>query len=148
MDRLPINVGKDLRSGSHLDRRKRLAVVHLLVDVARSCSTTIARRQMSVLAQRGVTLYPGSLQDRINDSVIGTGYDSLLRQMVFRNENCIRVSKGKTKDSMRDSPEPGNLLKTPNQRQRNKKGMHTVASTSSQKLTMTRTRRSKNKSVI
>ena len=76
---------------------------------------------MSVLTQRAVTLYPESLRDQINNSVIGTGYDSLLRQLVFRNENCNRVSKGKSTDSSRGTPEPSTSAEGPGTNRKTRK---------------------------
>ena len=73
--------------------------MHIVVDVAMSCSQEVAKKQLAVLAHRAVQLYPNSLEDRINGSLVGTGYDSLLRQMIFRTENVNRSTSQKRKSN-------------------------------------------------
>ena len=82
--------------------------MHMIVNVARSYTAAVARRQMSVLAQRAVKSFPDSLEDRINGMLIGNGYESLLRQLCFRNENLNRMGhKRKTSSESDSSGQPG-----------------------------------------
>ena len=52
---------------------------------------------MSEAQQKLVDQFPASFQDKIDGTVIGTGYDSLVRQMIHWVENVNRTQTCATK---------------------------------------------------
>ncbi|XP_048259396.1 uncharacterized protein LOC125384390 [Haliotis rufescens] len=83
-------VRNDLERGKRLHPSARQDLVRLFVDAVRKKTQHASRPQMSVIAQRMTARYPDSLQDKLDGSIIGSGYDSILNKLVSRNENLNR----------------------------------------------------------
>ncbi|XP_046364951.1 uncharacterized protein LOC124141095 isoform X2 [Haliotis rufescens] len=81
-----------LVQGKRLTPDAKKEVVHKVVDVVRRNTHHALRPQFSIIAQRMVAKYTQSLQDKIDDSVVGSGYDTLLNKLVTRNQNLNRGS--------------------------------------------------------
>jgi hypothetical protein len=69
------------------DRRKMVRVV---VDGILAVSSCPVRKQVAVVAHRMMCAFPESLTDKLNGDVVGTGYNSLLEQLMRRVENLRR----------------------------------------------------------
>ncbi|XP_067658203.1 uncharacterized protein [Haliotis asinina] len=91
-DRLPGDILGCLRTNQRLTGGIRLRFVRGIVDQVRQINRRPTKRHLEVVAQRLVDMYPESLQDRIENDVVGTGYDSLMMQFVNRNDNLNRNS--------------------------------------------------------
>lgn len=62
------------------------------------------KKTLSLVVQKIVEKYPKSFQDEIEGSVVGTGFDSLLKQFVVRFENLVRKSSEGANKRKRDDP--------------------------------------------
>ncbi|XP_048245216.1 uncharacterized protein LOC124118583 [Haliotis rufescens] len=79
-----------LEQGKRLPQPLRYTLVRSVTDRVRTKTHKATKRQFGIIAQRMVSKYPSSLQDKIDNLIIGTGYDSIQAQLVSRNENLNR----------------------------------------------------------
>ncbi|XP_064474140.1 uncharacterized protein LOC135388492 [Ornithodoros turicata] len=68
-------------------------MVRIIIDHAMKTCDRPLRKHLAIISREIVSQYPSSFQDSFEGTVVGTGYDSLLNQLVFRTENCIRSSR-------------------------------------------------------
>ncbi|XP_064472482.1 uncharacterized protein LOC135386927 [Ornithodoros turicata] len=85
--------------------RLRREMIRIIVSHAMRMCERPLRKHYEIIARRIVQQYPSSLQDAFDGTVVGTGHDSVLNQLVFRTENCTRSrsdtpeTKGRQKKS-------------------------------------------------
>ena len=65
-------------------------MIRILVDDIAKVSMKPGKNALTSIAKKIVRAYPRSFQDEIEGSVIGTGYDSILKQIQTRFENINR----------------------------------------------------------
>lgn len=81
-----------LESGQRLQADTRRNFVREVVEEVRKVTTTCTKKQFEELAAKIVGSFPSTFEDRIDKIRVGTGYDSLLKQFISRNENLNRGS--------------------------------------------------------
>ena len=64
----------------------------LAVDICKKAQKP-ARRQLAFVASKIVLQYPESFQDKLDDIIVGTGYNSILKQLEHRFQNINRPHK-------------------------------------------------------
>ncbi|XP_046562131.1 uncharacterized protein LOC124271107 [Haliotis rubra] len=79
-----------LQRGKRLMPDARRKLVRIIVDEIRERTFHATKTQFSVIAKRIVQRFPKSLEDRIEDIVVGTGYDLFAKQLLNRNDNLNR----------------------------------------------------------
>ena len=79
-----------LLSAERLKTDQRRPFVRAVVDEVRQTSKRLPKRQFEEIAPQIGRMYPDNFEDRIYQIRIGTGYHSLLNQLVTRNENLNR----------------------------------------------------------
>lgn len=84
------DVSVALQNGKRLTPTAKKELVRKTVDAVRLKTEHSTRRQMSVISQRLVAKFTESLQDKIDDTVVGSGYDTILNKLIARNENLNR----------------------------------------------------------
>ena len=87
----------DLENGNRLKVDVRRKFVREVVDGIRNVTNHCSKRDFETVAQTVVRLYPSTFEDRIGEIRIGTGYDSLMKQLITRNENLNRQLPSHTK---------------------------------------------------
>lgn len=70
----------------------RREMVRILVDEISKISQKPGKRSLATIAQKIVKTYPQSFLDEIEGTRVGTGYDSLLKQLQSRFDNINRKS--------------------------------------------------------
>ena len=70
----------------------RREMVRILVDEISKISQKPGKKALATIAQKIVKKYPKSFRDEIEGSLVGTGYDSLLKQLQIRFDNINRNS--------------------------------------------------------
>lgn len=70
-------------------------MVRIVVAAMMKVCACPSRKNLMEVAKRMVAKYPKSLQDVIEESVIGPGYYSLVKQFQTRVENARRTSTPK-----------------------------------------------------
>ncbi|XP_029967518.1 uncharacterized protein LOC115402957 isoform X1 [Salarias fasciatus] len=71
-------------------RHMRREMVRIVASDMMQRSSSVSKRNSTEIAKRMVAKYPKSLQDNIEGDVIGSGYDSLVKQLQNRIENMKR----------------------------------------------------------
>lgn len=77
--------------------RLRREMVRIVVAAMMKVCACPSKKNLTEVAKRMVAKYPKSLQDVIEESVIGPGYYSLVKQFQVRVENARRSSTPKIK---------------------------------------------------
>lgn len=83
----------ELEAGRRINADLRRKFVREVVDEVRKISSHCGKKDFETIAERITRKYPNTFQDRIGDIRIGSGHDSLLKQLVARNENVNRSSQ-------------------------------------------------------
>lgn len=85
---------EQLGAGERLQADARRQFVREVVDQVREKTVSCAKKQWEDIAINIVRKYPSSFEDRIGNIKLGSGYESLLKQLVNRNENLNRTKNG------------------------------------------------------
>ncbi|XP_067281113.1 uncharacterized protein [Pseudorasbora parva] len=85
--------------------RLRREMVRIVVAAMMKVCACPSRKNLTEISKRMVAKYPKSLQDVIEESVIGPGYYSLVKQFQARVENARRTSTPKIKKRTHDTEE-------------------------------------------
>lgn len=72
-------------------------MVRIVVREMMKVTTSLGKKNATDVAKKLVAKYPKSLQDVIEGDIIGTGYDSLVKQILNRIENVKRPTTPKIK---------------------------------------------------
>ncbi|XP_056599279.1 uncharacterized protein LOC130417623 isoform X1 [Triplophysa dalaica] len=105
-----------------LERQKRPSpqlrreMVRIVIAAMMKVCACPSRKNLTEVAKIMVAKYPKSLQDVIEESVIGPGYYSLVKQFQTRVENARRTSTPKIKKRVHDSDEFDTEEATPEKR--------------------------------
>ncbi|XP_044187381.1 uncharacterized protein LOC122967041 [Thunnus albacares] len=94
-------------------RREMIRVV--VAAVIKVCNNP-TKQNMTQIAKRMVAKYPKSLQDVIDGDVVGSGYDSIAKQLQTQVENVKRPDTPKIKRRKQDTEEEDTDEVTPSQR--------------------------------
>ena len=79
-----------LQNENRLPADLRRNFVREVVNSVRKITNHCLKKMFEEISQSIVRKYPNSFEDRIDRLRIGTGYDSLFKQFIARNENLNR----------------------------------------------------------
>ncbi|XP_035528628.1 uncharacterized protein LOC118336147 [Morone saxatilis] len=107
---LPAVLRKKLDYQERPTARERREMIRIIVGEILSICKKPAKKHLSEVARKMVLAYPKSFKDIIEDEVVGSGHDSLTKQLQCRVDNCRRnVTRGKQKSTPDNgSPVPEN----------------------------------------
>nr|XP_050028093.2 uncharacterized protein LOC126523536 isoform X3 [Dermacentor andersoni]XP_050030180.2 uncharacterized protein LOC126526322 isoform X1 [Dermacentor andersoni] len=99
-DSMPKTLLEALHKSKRPTPRDRRKMVRVIIDSVKKVCPKPLRKHLAVVARKVVELHPSSFKDVFDNTVIGTGYDSLLNQLVCRVENVNRedVHEAKVRD--------------------------------------------------
>lgn len=86
-------LGRGKRPGPKLRRK----MVRIVVGEMMEKSPHVGKKHATIVAKKLVSKYPQSLQDVIEGDVVGTGYHSLVKQLLNRIENMRRTATPKVR---------------------------------------------------
>ena len=87
---LPAVVRKELDNQERPTARERREVIRIITaEIIATCKTP-AKKHLSEVARKMVLEYPKSFKDIIEGEVVGSGYDSLTKQLQCRVDNNKR----------------------------------------------------------
>ncbi|CAN7945399.1 unnamed protein product, partial [Ixodes pacificus] len=89
-DSMPKTLLEALQKSKRPTTRDRRKMVRVIIDNVKKVCPKPLRKQLAVVARKIVDLHPSSFKDVFDGTLIGTGYDSLLNQLVCRLENVNR----------------------------------------------------------
>lgn len=89
------------------DRRKMIRII--IDSVLKVCPCPL-RKQLAVIAMKVVDAYPASFKDAFDGTLIGTGYDSVLNQLVARAENMKREESQSRNCNQRQSQKRSSFI--------------------------------------
>lgn len=81
-----------LEKGQRPTKSERLEIIRLVIsEILLTCSTP-GKRHLGEIARKMSKTYPAALTDVIEGEIVGSGYDSLTKQLVSRVDNLRRGS--------------------------------------------------------
>jgi hypothetical protein len=115
-DEVPCRILDILKQGRKLLKGSRFILVRSIVGAVRKTCDRPMRKDLAFIAQKMVLAYPEPLlREELEGDVIGSGYDSLLAQLVARVENEHRTAaslKAVSKDEVIDNETVSPISKT------------------------------------
>ncbi|XP_019909203.3 uncharacterized protein LOC105030828 isoform X2 [Esox lucius] len=88
--RMSPEVNRKLENKERPTAKERRALIRLIADEVITTCPTPGKKHLSEIARKMVLTYPKSFKDVIEDQVIGSGYDSLTKQLQTRVDNLKR----------------------------------------------------------
>lgn len=89
-NKFPPELMDPLERGKRPSPRMRREMIRIVVGEMRRKSSCLSRKHSTEVAKKMVAKYPKSFKDVIEGDVIGTGYDSLVKQLQYRLDNVKR----------------------------------------------------------
>ncbi|CAM1294703.1 Uncharacterised protein at_DN1090 [Pycnogonum litorale] len=89
-EKLSRNLIKSLKEGKRPLPSLRREMIRTVVDDLMQICKRPLKKHLETIACKIVTKYSASFQDVIEGHIVGTGYDSMHRQLISRVENCAR----------------------------------------------------------
>ncbi|XP_029914331.1 uncharacterized protein LOC115364059 [Myripristis murdjan] len=91
--KMPSEFKRKLENRERPSGRERREFIRLMVGEILTICPTPGKKHLSEIARKIVSAYPLSFRDVIEDQVVGSGYDSLTKQLQSRVDN---INRGKT----------------------------------------------------
>ncbi|XP_046899728.1 uncharacterized protein LOC124483350 isoform X3 [Hypomesus transpacificus] len=87
---MPTELMRKLKNKEQPKKNERLQMIKLLVSEILTVCPFPGKKHLSEVARKMVVTYPSSFKDVIEGEVVGSGYDSLTKQLVSRVDNPKR----------------------------------------------------------
>ncbi|XP_049436833.1 uncharacterized protein LOC125891522 [Epinephelus fuscoguttatus] len=88
--KIPSEIIRKLETRKWPTKSKRLEIIRLIVSEILTVCPTLGKKHISEIARKMTKAYPVAFTDVIEGEVVGSGYDSLTKQMVSRVDNLKR----------------------------------------------------------
>lgn len=88
--KIPSEIIRKLETGKRSKKSERLEIIRLIVSEVLTTCPTPGKKHISEIARKMIKAYPVAFTDVIEGEVVGSGYDSLTKQMVSRVDNLKR----------------------------------------------------------
>ena len=109
-DSLPKEILKALQKGEKLVPKQRRTLVRIVSDKIMQITRKPGRKALEQIAYKMTGKYPASLKDYIGETLVGSGYDSLVRSMENRIDNQTRgetpSARKRTQDKLGEGEKP------------------------------------------
>ncbi|XP_077089991.1 uncharacterized protein LOC143741615 [Siphateles boraxobius] len=96
--KMPSEIIGKLETGTRPTKSERLEIIRLIVSEILTICPTPGKKHISELARKMAKAYPGAFRDVIEGEIVGSGYDSVIKQMISRVDN---VRRGNTSLSLK-----------------------------------------------
>ncbi|KAK0147444.1 hypothetical protein N1851_012093 [Merluccius polli] len=88
--KIPSEIIRKLEKGNRPTKSERLEIIRLIVSEILTACPTPGKKHISEIARKMTKAYPGAFTDVIEGEIVGSGYDSITKQMVSRVDNLKR----------------------------------------------------------
>uniref|UniRef100_A0A8C2HNH5 Uncharacterized protein n=1 Tax=Cyprinus carpio TaxID=7962 RepID=A0A8C2HNH5_CYPCA len=88
--KMPSEITRKLKNNEGPSGRERRELIRLMVGEILTICPTPGKKHLGEIARKIVSTYPKSFRDVIEDQVVGSGYDSLTKQLQSRVDNMKR----------------------------------------------------------
>ena len=88
--KIPSEIIRKLETRKRPTKSERLEIIRLIVSEIVTVCPTPGKKHISEIARKMTKAYPAAFTDVIEGEVVGSGYDSLTKQMVSRVDNLKR----------------------------------------------------------
>lgn len=115
-NKMPSNTRKLLDTGKRPSPSERREIIRIVVAEILTVCKKPGKRHITEIARNMVIRYPKSFQDEIEGQVVGTGYDSLVKQFLSRIDNYRRLQAPPAQKRLFESDSPDNAKKKSTER--------------------------------
>lgn len=105
---IPSNTRKLLDKEKRPSPAERREIIRILVAEVLSVCKKPGKKHIMEIARKLVNRYPKSFRDGIEGQVVGTGYDSLVKQMISRIDNYRRLQSPPARKRLSENHSPDN----------------------------------------
>ncbi|MGL5901447.1 MAG: hypothetical protein ACRCZO_02075 [Cetobacterium sp.] len=109
-EKMPASFMKKIKSGERPSCSERRQLVRTVASEILGVSKRPSKKHVSEIARKITIAYPKSFRDEIDSQIVGSGYDSLIKQLVYRIDNLKRAKA--TTRSLCDMPEKSKRRKS------------------------------------
>ncbi|XP_048018806.1 uncharacterized protein LOC125250320 isoform X1 [Megalobrama amblycephala] len=109
-EKMPASFMKKIKSGERPSCSERRQLVRTVASEILEVSKRPSKKHVSEIARKITIAYPKSFRDEIDSQIVGSGYDSLLKQLVCRIDHLKRAKT--TTRSLCDMPEKSKKRKS------------------------------------
>lgn len=105
-DLMPKALFQSINKSERPSAQLRRQMVRIIVSHIHAKCKNPRKKHMEIIAMKIVEQYPMSFQDKIDQMIVGSGWDSLQRQLTLRSENInreIHPAKRKYSSALSDS---------------------------------------------
>ncbi|XP_056455373.1 uncharacterized protein LOC130389569 [Gadus chalcogrammus] len=88
--KIPSDIIRKLETGNRPTKSERLEIIRLIVSEIITACPTPGKKHISEIARMMTKAYPVAFTDVIEGEIVGSGYDSITKQMVSRVDNLKR----------------------------------------------------------
>ncbi|XP_067280466.1 uncharacterized protein [Pseudorasbora parva] len=107
--KLPSNTKQVLDSEQRPSAAERREIIRIVVAEVLTVCNKPGKKHMTEIARQMVIHYPKSFRDEIEGQVVGTGYDSLVKQLMSRIDNIRRLQAPLARKRFSESGSPENV---------------------------------------
>lgn len=108
---MPLSTRKLLDTKQRPSAAERRGGIRIVVAEILSVCKKTGKRHIAEIARKMVIQYPKSFRDEIEGQVVGTGYDSLIKQLMSRIDNYTRLQAPPAKKRTSESGSPDSVKK-------------------------------------
>lgn len=87
---MPSELFRKLEAGKRPTKSERLEMIRLIVSEILTICPTPGKKHLSEITRKMAKVYPVAFTDVIEGKIVGSGYDSLTKQMISRVDNLRR----------------------------------------------------------
>ncbi|XP_053087514.1 uncharacterized protein LOC117596398 [Pangasianodon hypophthalmus] len=88
--KMPSAIIRKLETGKRPTKSERLQIIRLIVSETLTICPTPGKKHISEIARKMVKAYPVAFRDVTEGEIVGSGYDSITKQMMSRVDNLRR----------------------------------------------------------
>ncbi|XP_073724502.1 uncharacterized protein [Misgurnus anguillicaudatus] len=88
--KIPSEIIRKLETGKRPRKSERLEIIRLIVSEILAICPTPGKKHITEIARKMANAYPGAFKDVIEGEVVGSGYDSVTKQLINRVDNVRR----------------------------------------------------------
>ncbi|KAG8009026.1 hypothetical protein GBF38_011616 [Nibea albiflora] len=106
--KMPSSTRKLFDTGKRPSAAQRREIIRIVAGEILNVCKKPGKKHVSEISRKMVLCYPKSFQDEIEGQIVGTGYDSLVKQFISRLDNCKRLQAATAQKRLPEGCSPDN----------------------------------------
>uniref|UniRef100_A0A8C5CYA4 Uncharacterized protein n=1 Tax=Gadus morhua TaxID=8049 RepID=A0A8C5CYA4_GADMO len=107
--KMPSSTRQLLDNGKRPSAAQRRDIIRIVASEVLTVCKKPGKKHINEISRKMVLCYPKSFRDEIEGQIVGTGYDSLVKQLISRLDNCRRLQASTAQKRLPESCSPDNV---------------------------------------